>query len=218
MNQRKRSSGVVSSRFSGAGVLLVEMYNKREAVILFRDRSTQMYSDLGGSVDAGEKPFECAQREAAEESIGLFRIDLARTTIRCEVVLPLPKGGYISFVVPVIGPAKEGILRDKYKQNLTHMLEYSRGGGVVPHAWLETDAMTRFFVDDLRKAGVLNRHGNLTNVPDVYGVTCTITDRAKAVVREAINQNCLGNTMDDANPLQSRCGNRMHYYLYSRFL
>jgi hypothetical protein len=205
-------------QLSGAGVLLVEMYNRRgsrstgvnskrgAAVILFRERSTRMYSDLGGGIDAGEQPFQCAQREAAEESLGLFRINLENARISGEVVLP--KDAYISFVVPVIGPAHEGIRRDRYEQNLKHLHDFSRGGGVVPHAWLETDAMTRFFVDDLMIAGVLTRRGDLTNVPDVYGETCTIAGRAKAVVREAINQGCLGNTVDDANTLQraGRCG------------
>jgi len=205
-------------QLSGAGVLLVEMYNRRgsrstygnskrgAAVILFREQSTQMYSDLGGGIDAGEQPFECAQREAAEESLGLFRIDLKNARISGKVVLP--KDAYLSFVVPVVGPAHEGIRRDRYEQNLKHLRDFSREGGVVPHAWLETDAMTRFFVDDLMIAGVLTRRGDLTNVPDVYGETCTIAGRAKAVVREAINQGCLGNTVDDANTLQSagRCG------------
>jgi hypothetical protein len=184
-------------RLTGAGVLLVEWYRRRGsasasasareglAVLLFRDARTGRYCDAGGFLDSRsrESAMSCAQRELREESMGLFRCDLAR----CETAAVLCGPSYQAFVVPVVGPPGVGIRRDHFHRNRQVALALPPAQRrLLPSDWLEVDDMTRFFLADLVRAGVATQRGDLHGARDVYGAACTIDGRAKAATREAM--------------------------------
>jgi hypothetical protein len=167
----------------GAGVVLLEMYNRRltparhaPAVILFRENG--MYTDAGGACDPGESRLATAQRELKEESLGLFRIDMHKHS-KSIVTVRLPTNDYTVFFVPVRSPS--GIRKAMYDKNLDVVRTLGRR---LPTCWRETDGMTRFYLDDLVTAGVMTRRGNLPGVSDVYGAVHTVSGRAKAAIRE----------------------------------
>lgn len=179
----------------GAGVILVEMYNRRvgqqkkgPAVILFQSQGK--YTDAGGYCD-GQPFLDTAIRELKEESVGLFRINLNRLRPNDQYfAVKQVKEDYWTFVTFVKGPQR-GIRRDKYNANLKVLQEYAdknptdwRNWG----AWNETNGMTRFFIEDIIINGVMTMRGDLRNVPDVYGERHTIAGRAKATIREFLLQ------------------------------
>jgi hypothetical protein len=190
----------------GAGVLLVEMYTRapktygvspemktEPAVILFLEKTGTnkgKYADPGGDVDSGESPMASAQRELAEESLGLFRIDLANA-INTGVFKAWDTNDidYTTFVVPVAGP--KGVFEVvKYTENLKHIAAQVN----APSAWKETNGMARFFLRDLITANVMTKKADLENVKDVNGTTCIITGRAKGIIREALKRHLLVET------------------------
>jgi 8-oxo-dGTP pyrophosphatase MutT (NUDIX family) len=175
-----------ASRTTGAGVLLVETYRGRPAVLLFRDRRTGKYTDPGGGRDAGEDALACAAREATEESLGLFRISradlaaLARDTPHRVLELDRPPHRYTSVVVPV-----SGVRRTAFRTNLALTRAHA---AQLPDMWNESDDMTRFYVADLLRAVTMQGdsvHGAASTCRDVYGATCTLAKRTTQVLREA---------------------------------
>jgi hypothetical protein len=168
----------------GAGVLLLEVFFRRVApvrselaVILFRDRLSGKYCDPGGGIEANEPAASCAQRELAEESLGMFYI---RHDMMPRAFQPPSMPYYTVFVLPVKGPPGTGIRVSDYDRNLK-FAKAAYGSNVVP--WFETDRMTRVFVSDIMQAAP-DRPGDLS-VRDVYGDALTIDGRAKAAIRDA---------------------------------
>lgn len=165
-------------------MLLLEYYNDRRkrrveaAFILFRDRASGVFADAGGALQyPGQSEAGCAQAELREESCGLFRIDVPSlsglTVVR--------RRGYAAFIVPVKGAdGTGGIRRDLYNRNRRYVASLPS----VDRSWLETDAMTRFTVSALMRAGVMSARGDLADVLDVYGEKQTILGRTKAAIRE----------------------------------
>jgi hypothetical protein len=148
------------------------------AVILFREGGK--FTDAGGGCDPGEDPLDTAQRELKEESMGLFRIDLRKA--RHERV-PVPPN-YTAFFVPVKGPPGVGVLKSMYQHNLRVTRHHA---ALLPSCWQETDAMTRFFIDDLLAAGLMTAPGDLHGAVDVYGKPQVVRGRAKAAIRAFVD-------------------------------
>lgn len=170
---------------TGAGVVLIEAYNDRKvgrrglAVILFQGRDGS-YAEGGGGVDAGETPLQAAARELKEESRGLFR--LAPRSLHGPAAT-IGGGRYVVFCARVVGPRGHGIRRADYEAN---MREIDAVAG-VPACWRETVAMTRVFVGDLVAAGLAGvRPGAQLRVPDVYGRTVRVHQRAAAALRKLL--------------------------------
>ena len=168
----------------GAGTVLVEWYKQKGgrsglSVILFRENGK--YTDAGGKRDTNNGVMDSslitAQRELKEESLGLFRLDISKMSY--DIIRPWPY--YEAYFVPV--KCDKGISKEYYKANYG----VTQKNNSLPSCWKETDDMTRFFLEDLIDAGIMNTLGDLSNASDVYGSLMTIDGRAKAAIREFIN-------------------------------
>jgi hypothetical protein len=149
---------------------------------------------------------DAATAELAEESLGLFQMNIGRlmgtgaVTALCPWAPLHPKNGdYTAFVVRVSSP----INKKWYDDNLGKIMS-ARG---VPSSWRETNGMTRFYLDDL--AQVVGAQGNVS-VRDVYGAVCVVDGRAKAVIREFLK----ASTTDPIlNMLQTPAFKKTHHIL-----
>ena len=181
-----RPTGNNGNNRRGAGVILIEEYHDRKsgrrgfAFILFRDAKTGTYAEGGGGVDAGETDEQAAERELKEESLGLFRLGLSSSsgTVRPLATVTSHGGKYTCFLVGVRGPPGVGIRRDAYHHNLRKLRERQAAFVDVPGCWLETDDMTRVFVEDLGT-------GPIRLVRDVYGKRIEVHHRAANVMGKA---------------------------------
>jgi hypothetical protein len=219
---RGSAVGRTSGATTGAGVVLLEMYRRKEArglparyglaAILFREDG--VYTDAGGKRDARvdargvrvlDGVVETAQRELKEESCGLFRLDLRKARL---ARVGVSGDMYCAFFVPVRMPAAPtvGIRRDLFAHNravaLAHRRDLAR--------WLETDAMTRVYLDDLADALPGWARGQPLGVRDVYGADVRVSARAAAAVRNFLRAGCGGLTGLDWNTLRldERCADR----------
>ena len=175
---------------TGAGVLLLEVYNDKRtrpiktgnAFILFQGLDGK-YEEAGGGRESGETPKATAMRELKEESVGLFRIGLDQGRVWSYEVA-VHNGMYRVFVVPIT--SARGIARSGYDANLAVS---RRSQHALPHAWQETKAMTRVFVSDLVAANLLGAQPDVElRVHDVYGEQITVSARATAAMRKAVNE------------------------------
>ena len=89
-------SKIFKSKFSGAGIMIVEYYNNSLCFTFFQHRNNQ-FMDVGGLIDKNESPIETAIRECREESANL--LNFKASDLNHKIII----GSYVSFFVYVSG-------------------------------------------------------------------------------------------------------------------
>lgn len=211
-NVLQQGSGVLYKHkngkiYNGAGVILIENYIQNDkntknykkqglAVVLFRDKSTKLYADLGGQIEQSftthPHPLaKTAMEEAYEESRHLIKFT---------------DTGHIGKQIN----SKDIYVENKDQQNNTYYRCYFVGvnNGIIkkadymnnadiidkdismPPTHKETDMITRVFFNDLVRFDIMNARGDMQCV-DVYDNPITIFGRTKACIRLALQQNVI---------------------------
>jgi hypothetical protein len=154
--------------YSGVGVILIEMYYDKitnrsgPALILFRQRKSNKYTDAGGFIDKNiDSLSKTASKELNEESCNLINISL-------EILnksVSSRTSEYRTYFVYI----ENGIRRQYYYHNLNNL----NGKSLSYH---ETNDMTRVFIDDFNNMRRINNN-NDNDIIDVYNKTITIDNR-----------------------------------------
>ena len=150
----------ISPTADGSGIVLVQIYKGRPAVLLVRSRqrtlslgeygSVKIYELPGGGCDSSnDAPSLTAKRELLEESANFF-------FLRTSTVLAAPKEtvGRYRVYVAMLDDAAGAIRAANHAHNVSTIADYHKKHGGVPHPWREMDKMVRVFVDDLEASGL----------------------------------------------------------------
>jgi hypothetical protein len=156
--------------FTGAGVLIVELYKSEPVITLFGLNNTN-FSDLGGKLNLGENVEFGAYREAREESANLINIYPNKLL---QYGISVIIGEYQCYVIYV----KNLSMRD-YIHNINHIF-----GTCNDDSWTETNIMTRINLFDIIKAA----NNGINNILDIYGNRCYIRERTMKVIRTGANK------------------------------
>lgn len=150
---------------TGAGILLLENYKGYPVIVLFGKHNK--YSDLGGYIDPGESPEQCACRESREESCNLLYITPQQLSI---YATPIKCKQYVSFVLYI-----KNIKKTHYEYNSKQISNYCKS-----NKWKETNQMTRIPLN--------NCMNNISSsMIDVYGRRINIRDRTQFILKSAMN-------------------------------
>lgn len=164
---------------TGAGIIMLEEYKGKLAIILFHNKYKYTFEDPGGQRDNMEDLKDTASRELTEESANTFRID--KNMLKDNNAVRHYE--YVGYFVYVRGPLNNNdyqIHSEIYNKN-RRMISKNK----APDVWRETDTMTRIYVNELLKPNILTAKGKV-NVTDVYGNKIIMSSRPKALVRKAI--------------------------------
>lgn len=176
----KSGSKKKDANFSGAGIIPIEMYYdkttraKKISVILFKSCRSNRYCDGGGTRGYNEDARTTAAREFKEESANTFRLNKKHLDYNFSIMCR----SYIAFFV--IFKSHNDIYRKCYKDNIAMLHRNS-----ADNVWLETDDITKIYVDDLVKSGVLGAREHLSTV-DVNGKSIIVDRRAVVLISSAI--------------------------------
>ncbi|KAL4503919.1 hypothetical protein ABPG72_022549 [Tetrahymena utriculariae] len=149
------------------------------AVILFGSmrKSGFVYSDCGGGINSSEAVVLGALRELQEESCNLFLFQQNHLTTYVQTKQ------YICYNV-FLNCLQKDIRQSIFKENL-QILKNANS----PHAWRETKAIRRFFIEDLIKLNIQkNQDFNFTGIT-TRGEQVSIQLRCVNVIKQVINQN-----------------------------
>ena len=179
-----------------SGVTLIENYKNKKgrneyAIILFRNKRSQMYTDAGGFKQANKTINESASEELKEESCNTFRISSRLLTTS---VMVRQYKGFLVYIEGPINNNQHPIYSKYYKFN-QNLLTNNK---LTPYSFKETDDLTRFYISDLFKNGILTARGNFI-CRDANGKTRSIDGRAKAIIREAISKQIINISANKIN-------------------
>jgi len=177
----------------GAGVILAEYYENKHndspntkiniALILFKNSKSNMFDVLGGHKDPTDPSTKhTAIREAKEESANTIRLSTSSLNSSNAIMHSHNNHNYACYFV--------GIKQFKpsyYRHNLKLLQNTAK---TIDHVWLETNDVTRVYIESFIKSGGLTKHGNLM-LYDVNDKLITITDKTKSCIREALNYGIL---------------------------
>ncbi len=196
------TSKTTGRKYSGSGIILVEIYNNRAgrkepAVILFKSIRKEggiVYEGLGGRIDSSDLLHKyplviTARREAYEESRGLISFSSAKhigAPIKGNNIFVDRKYGEYYYRAYFVG-IRSGVFSKKDYINNKIILDSIKN---VYHAMKETHDVTRFYIRDLIKSGLLTEKNNLTTV-DAYGKKATIFMRTVSLIRNAYKKGIL---------------------------
>jgi hypothetical protein len=139
-------------RYSGAGVILFEVYNGEPVVILFRNSERGVYEDLGGGLDYDdlikENPLKAAGiREAFEESRGLINI-IDPKHMKHYVDGQFGPRYYRTYLIGI----NQKTLFNDYHLNKKIIDKHKK----IKPTMKETDDIDRFYIKDLVKDGIMD--------------------------------------------------------------
>lgn len=200
---------------SGAGVILLEKYNGKLSIILLFDKFRNKFSDPGGSREPNENLKKTAIRELEEESKNLFRLNISALNDDIAV----RHKTYIGYIVYITGPNINPIENKYYYHNSNLINSNSKS----QKDYKETDGITRVYVDQLIKDGIINNNGDMNSI-DVNGNKIKIFGRTVSVIRDALKTNLINdnhskflelkfnnNYLDDKNQKTFLNGTKTYY-------
>jgi hypothetical protein len=175
-------------QYGGAGIILVEKYNNKPAIILFKStrKSKEVYEGLGGRIDDEQlihiNPLlTTAIREAFEESRGLINIDPYNSNKTFNNYIDISginnsKKHYRSYFV---GVESNTIFIDDYNHNKKKLDNNKQ----IKNTMKETNGISRFYIKDLIK---LNHNDNEDyEVKDSNGNNKLIFGRTVKILKQA---------------------------------
>lgn len=183
-------------RYSGSGILLFELYNNRPTIILFKSSERDVYEDLGGGLDYDDlimkNPLKSAAiREAFEESRGLINITDPKY-IKYYVDGNFGSKHYRSYLLRI----NSNSLIDNYYNN-KKIIDNNKK---IKHTMKETTDISRFYIDDLIKDGILESVTGLNFTAfDINHKTKKIYTRTVDIIKLAIKDDIIKNVID--NPI-----------------
>jgi len=136
---------ITDTRFSGAGILLLEKINNRWVLILIRDH-TKTYADPGGNYElTHENLAKTATEELREESRNLLHIINHHSLNNyVDTYSNYYRSYYRSYIINI-----NGIKEDDFLHNMNIIDTYNRDKGHVNGCWRETSGLKKFYLDDL---------------------------------------------------------------------
>lgn len=206
IRQITQSGGVIynykNKKYGGAGIIFMEKYKNNKgrnewALILFKSKRGKciFYEDLGGGIDKDDLEYDnplknTAAREAFEESRGLISIEPEHITSRIN-----NKNTYIdlgkkySYRGYFIALPPKFIKSDDYLLNKSNIDKNK----TVDHVMKETHGITRFYIKDLVKDGLLDDHELVAR--DVNNKKYVIYGRTRELIKSAYKQKILNNVI-----------------------
>jgi len=175
--------------FSGAGIILIEMYKNKPTVILFKSKRKEgvFYEGLGGGVDKKDLYNLCplaatAIREAFEESMGLVYFPDVLKIIRKvdnldrHIDIKYKNNYYRAYIIAI----ESNIINENdYNHNNKILLK-----NTISSVYKETTAIGKFYIDDLIKDGLLTTESHF-NSKTINGNIVTIFNRTREVLKKA---------------------------------
>lgn len=153
----------MSKKFSGAGILLLEMHNKNPCVILFA-KNNSAYHDLGGAIDAIDKKNKfavelTAMRESCEESSDVIHIKNINIFNKLPFVDLEDFGEYYRCYIMYIC---QQFPDEIYYENVNILKKLSHTE-IIPHQWKETNMITRVSLQQIMYTKKLKTLQTLNN-------------------------------------------------------
>lgn len=188
--------GETLRRYSGAGVILCEVYNEDPVVILFKSSERGVYEDLGGGLDyddlTKEDPLKSAAiREAFEESRGLINI----TDLKSMKTYVDGHSGSRYYRAYLIGINQPTLFND-YHLNKEIIDKHKK----IKSTMKETNDIDRFYLKDLINDGILD---SVTGLPftavNVNGESKKIYTRTVDILKLAITGDLISKTVMSPN-------------------
>jgi hypothetical protein len=151
--------------FTGAGILVVELYKSNPVVVLFGFNKMN-FSDPGGLLNMGEPTEIGACRECREESANLINI---QPNELLHYGMPIISGSYMSYIIYV-----QNLRATDYIHNVNHIFR-----SCTDSSWKETNTITRIPLFDIINAA--NNYHTYAN--DIYGLVCSVRGRTMGLIR-----------------------------------
>lgn len=169
--------------FKGGGVLLIENHNNQKgriepSVILFKNKYTNIYSDLGGRIDPKDNQniSKTALREAFEESLCLIKLRSVRNFDS------VSNNSYKCYIVPV----EDNKIKIKYYYHNLKVIPKLD----IPEYYKETIDMARFYISDLMIDGLMKAKKSF-KTHDTNKNGALISNRAIDVIKKTISMNMI---------------------------
>ncbi len=157
---------------TGAGILILELYNSNIVVTLFGMNATN-YSDLGGHIDPGETPQDAAYREGREESENLINI---KPHELLQYGIPIIFKQYLCYIIYV-----QNLSFQDYAHNVN--IIHSGCQGHYANVWKESNSMARIPLNNI----ISSAQNSLNYAYDVTGGMVYIRGRTMGIIRNSIN-------------------------------
>lgn len=158
----------MTSKYIGAGILVLEKYKGNPCVTLFGINNA--FTDTGGYIDKGESPERAAYRECREESANLIHI---KPKELLKYGIPIIRKGYISYLIYV-----KNLSSTDYFTNLGQIRNQCSA-----KSWMETSDMARIKINNIINAVNMG----ISVVNDVNGRKIKIKNRTLGLIKVAQN-------------------------------
>lgn len=157
---------------TGGSIVLTVVMKREYAVILFKVDGT--YTDPGGKLDAQDL-YTCSSKELEEESLGTFRINLAKK-------IPHYPVRYIDYVGHFVAVRCKPIDPERvYRANF----DFTQAIPNIPPAWKETSGMRYFSVQTLRDIKKTTSTKHAYKTVDMSGSPAFVSDRILGLIQGA---------------------------------
>jgi len=175
---------------SGAGVILMEIYNGKLAFTMYNNQSTGRYDCPGGKIDNPTLSLEqTAVKELREESLNMFNVDPRYLGPFVDISAGHKMyRGYLLFIQgPIDKRGAHPLFSEVYYQNkkilsTSNFSPHTR----PPHSWSETNDIARVYVGQFIEDLKSGHHNNLLTT-DAKGRSIIINGRDVKLIIAAIN-------------------------------
>lgn len=186
-------------KYVGAGILLIDLYNNNKGeekltTILFESnrKTGKFFEDLGGGLSKQDiESFyplaTCAVREAFEESRGLIyfqnplHIGSRVGSNDAYVDLQTNNNTYYRCYIVCL---KKNLINESAFKNYYSNIKILDNNKNVPFVMKESHNITRFYIDELIKNGILNTDTHFIT-KDINNKVCTVYKRTTDIIKAA---------------------------------
>jgi len=179
------------NEFSGAGVILLEYYRKKDntyelVVILIHNKHKLLYECPGGRLDKHDNVFKAAARELREETANMFNLPTNILTMDESVNIKSGRRLYKTFIINIIPP---DATKNKLNLNIFFNNKNILKDKNIPHYWDETDIITRLSISQFVKDINNKTEEKHIKTTDVYGKNIIFSRRDSECLALALSKN-----------------------------